>query len=235
MVIRAENGAKGYDERLLFENLTFDVPPGAVVGIIGPNGAGKTTLFRAIVGQDTLDAGTLTVGASVKLAYVDQTRESLDPEKTVWEELSGGQDSIQLGDRAMNSRAYCARFGFSGSDQQKKVGALSGGERNRVHLATLLKSGANVILLDEPSNDLDVNTLRALEDAIEGFGGSVLVISHDRWFLDRVATHILAFEGDSQVYWYPGNYSDYEVDRRKRLGAAAERPHRVTYRKLRRA
>ncbi|WP_423224911.1 energy-dependent translational throttle protein EttA [Candidatus Amarolinea aalborgensis] len=235
VVIRAENGAKGYDERLLFENLTFDVPPGAVVGIIGPNGAGKTTLFRAIVGQDTLDAGTLTVGASVKLAYVDQTRESLDPEKTVWEELSGGQDSIQLGDRAMNSRAYCARFGFSGSDQQKKVGALSGGERNRVHLATLLKSGANVILLDEPSNDLDVNTLRALEDAIEGFGGSVLVISHDRWFLDRVATHILAFEGDSQVYWYPGNYSDYEVDRRKRLGAAAERPHRVTYRKLRRA
>jgi ATP-binding cassette ChvD family protein len=235
VVIRAENGAKGYDERLLFENLTFDVPPGAVVGIIGPNGVGKTTLFRAIVGQDTLDAGTLTVGASVKLAYVDQTRESLDPEKTVWEELSGGQDSIQLGDRAMNSRAYCARFGFSGSDQQKKVGALSGGERNRVHLATLLKSGANVILLDEPSNDLDVNTLRALEDAIEGFGGSVLVISHDRWFLDRVATHILAFEGDSQVYWYPGNYSDYEVDRRKRLGAAAERPHRVTYRKLRRA
>lgn len=235
VVIRAQNGAKGYDDRLLFENLTFDVPPGAVVGIIGPNGAGKTTLFRAIVGQETLDAGTLTVGASVKLAYVDQTRENLDPEKTVWEELSGGQDSIQLGDRAINSRAYCARFGFSGSDQQKKVGALSGGERNRVHLATLLKSGANVILLDEPSNDLDVNTLRALEDAIEGFGGSVLVISHDRWFLDRVATHILAFEGDSQVYWYPGNYSDYEADRRKRLGAAAERPHRVTYRKLRRA
>jgi ATP-binding cassette ChvD family protein len=235
VVIRAENGAKGYDERLLFENLSFDVPPGAVVGIIGPNGAGKTTLFRAIVGQETLDAGTLTVGASVKLAYVDQTRENLDPEKSVWEELSGGQDNIQLGDRAMNSRAYCARFGFSGSDQQKKVGALSGGERNRVHLATLLKSGANVILLDEPSNDLDVNTLRALEDAIEGFGGSVLVISHDRWFLDRVATHILAFEGDSQVYWYPGNYSDYEADRRKRLGAGAERPHRVTYRRLRRA
>ncbi len=235
VVIRAENGTKGYGERLLFENLSFDAPPGAVVGIIGPNGAGKTTLFRAIVGQETLDAGTLTVGASVKLAYVDQTRENLDPEKSVWEELSGGQDTIQLGDRAMNSRAYCARFGFSGSDQQKKVGALSGGERNRVHLATLLKSGANVILLDEPSNDLDVNTLRALEDAIEGFGGSVLVISHDRWFLDRVATHILAFEGDSQVYWYPGNYSDYEADRRKRLGAAAERPHRVTYRKLRRA
>ena len=235
VVIRAENGVKGYGERLLFENLSFDVPPGAIVGIIGPNGAGKTTLFRAIVGQETLDAGTLTVGASVKLAYVDQTRENLDPEKSVWEELSGGQDSIQLGDRAMNSRAYCARFGFSGSDQQKKVGALSGGERNRVHLATLLKSGANVILLDEPSNDLDVNTLRALEDAIEGFGGSVLVISHDRWFLDRVATHILAFEGDSQVFWYPGNYSDYDADRRKRLGAAAERPHRVTYRKLRRA
>ena len=235
VVIRAENGAKGYGERLLFENLSFDVPAGAIVGIIGPNGAGKTTLFRAIVGQETLDAGTLTVGASVKLAYVDQTREDLDPDKSVWEELSGGQDSIQLGDRAMNSRAYCARFGFSGSDQQKKVGALSGGERNRVHLAKLLKSGANVILLDEPSNDLDVNTLRALEDAIEGFAGSVLVISHDRWFLDRVATHILAFENDSQVFWYPGNYSDYETDRRKRLGAAAERPHRVTYRKLRRA
>ena len=232
VVIRAENGAKGYGERLLFENLSFDVPAGAIVGIIG---AGKTTLFRAIVGQETLDAGTLTVGASVKLAYVDQTREDLDPDKSVWEELSGGQDSIQLGDRAMNSRAYCARFGFSGSDQQKKVGALSGGERNRVHLAKLLKSGANVILLDEPSNDLDVNTLRALEDAIEGFAGSVLVISHDRWFLDRVATHILAFENDSQVFWYPGNYSDYETDRRKRLGAAAERPHRVTYRKLRRA
>ncbi|MBK6432664.1 energy-dependent translational throttle protein EttA [Candidatus Amarolinea dominans] len=235
VVIRAENGAKGYGERLLFENLSFDVPAGAIVGIIGPNGAGKTTLFRAIIGQETLDAGTLTVGASVKLAYVDQTREDLDPDKSVWEELSGGQDSIQLGDRAMNSRAYCARFGFSGSDQQKKVGALSGGERNRVHLAKLLKSGANVILLDEPSNDLDVNTLRALEDAIEGFAGSVLVISHDRWFLDRVATHILAFENDSQVFWYPGNYSDYETDRRKRLGAAAERPHRVTYRKLRRA
>ena len=235
VVIRAENGAKGYGERLLFENLSFDVPAGAIVGIIGPNGAGKTTLFRAIIGQETLDSGTLTVGASVKLAYVDQTREDLDPDKSVWEELSGGQDSIQLGDRAMNSRAYCARFGFSGSDQQKKVGALSGGERNRVHLAKLLKSGANVILLDEPSNDLDVNTLRALEDAIEGFAGSVLVISHDRWFLDRVATHILAFENDSQVFWYPGNYSDYETDRRKRLGAAAERPHRVTYRKLRRA
>ena len=235
VVIRAENGAKAYGERLLFENLSFDVPPGAIVGIIGPNGAGKTTLFRAIVGQETLDAGALLLGASVQLAYVDQTRENLDSAKSVWEELSGGQDSIQLGDRAMNSRAYCARFGFSGSDQQKKVGALSGGERNRVHLAKLLKSGANVILLDEPSNDLDVNTLRALEDAIEGFAGSVLVISHDRWFLDRVATHILAFEGDSQVFWYPGNYSDYEADRRRRLGAAAERPHRVTYRKLRRA
>ncbi len=234
VVIRSEGGVKGYGERLLFENLTFDAPPGAVVGIIGPNGAGKTTLFRIIVGQETLDAGVLSVGASVKLAYVDQTRASLDSEKTVWEELSGGQESIQLGGRAMNSRAYCARFGFSGSDQQKKVGALSGGERNRVHLAKLLKSGANVILLDEPSNDLDVNTLRALEDAIEGFAGSALIISHDRWFLDRVATHILAFEGDSQVFWYPGNYSDYEADRRKRLGAAADRPHRVTYHKLRR-
>ena len=235
VVIRAENGAKAFGERLLFENLSFDVPAGAIVGIIGPNGAGKTTLFRAIVGQETLDSGSLTVGASVQLAYVDQTRDNLDPDKSVWEELSGGQDSIQLGDRAINSRAYCARFGFSGSDQQKKVGTLSGGERNRVHLARLLKSGANVILLDEPGNDLDVNTLRALEDAIEGFAGSVLVISHDRWFLDRVATHMLAFENDSQVFWYPGNYSDYETDRRKRLGAAAERPHRVTYRKLRRA
>ena len=235
VVIRAENGAKAFGERLLFENLSFDVPAGAIVGIIGPNGAGKTTLFRTIVGQETLDSGSLTVGASVQLAYVDQTRDNLDPDKSVWEELSGGQDSIQLGDRAINSRAYCARFGFSGSDQQKKVGALSGGERNRVHLARLLKSGANVILLDEPGNDLDVNTLRALEDAIEGFAGSVLVISHDRWFLDRVATHMLAFENDSQVFWYPGNYSDYETDRRKRLGAAAERPHRVTYRKLRRA
>ena len=235
VVIRAENGAKAFGERLLFENLSFDVPAGAIVGIIGPNGAGKTTLFRTIVGQETLDSGSLTVGASVQLAYVDQTRDNLDPDKSVWEELSGGQDSIQLGDRAINSRAYCARFGFSGSDQQKKVGTLSGGERNRVHLARLLKSGANVILLDEPGNDLDVNTLRALEDAIEGFAGSVLVISHDRWFLDRVATHMLAFENDSQVFWYPGNYSDYETDRRKRLGAAAERPHRVTYRKLRRA
>ena len=235
VVIRAENGAKAFGERLLFENLSFVVPAGAIVGIIGPNGAGKTTLFRTIVGQETLDSGSLTVGASVQLAYVDQTRDNLDPDKSVWEELSGGQDSIQLGDRAINSRAYCARFGFSGSDQQKKVGTLSGGERNRVHLARLLKSGANVILLDEPGNDLDVNTLRALEDAIEGFAGSVLVISHDRWFLDRVATHMLAFENDSQVFWYPGNYSDYETDRRKRLGAAAERPHRVTYRKLRRA
>ena len=213
----------------------FDVPAGAIVGIIGPNGAGKTTLFRMIVGQEKPDAGTLTVGTTVKLAYVDQSRADLDPTKNVWEEISGGQEQIALGDRMVNSRAYVARFNLAGPDQQKKVGTLSGGERNRVHLAKMLKSGANVLLLDEPSNDLDVNTLRALEDALEGFAGSALIISHDRWFLDRVATHMLAFEGDSEVYWFPGNYSEYEEDRRRRLGAAADRPHRITYRKLRRA
>ncbi len=234
VVIDAVNLRKAYGDILLYDDLSFDIPPGAIIGIIGPNGAGKTTLFRIIVGQEQLDAGQMAVGSTVDLAYVDQSRADLDPAKTVWEEISGGQDEIDLGQRRMNSRAYVARFSFQGSDQQKKVGSLSGGERNRVHLAKLLKSGANVLLLDEPSNDLDVNTLRALEDALESFAGSALVISHDRWFLDRVATHILAFEGDSQVYWYPGNYSEYEEDRRRRLGSDADRPHRITYRKLRR-
>jgi ATP-binding cassette ChvD family protein len=235
VVIRAEGLAKSYGDTVLYDNLRFDVPAGAIVGIIGPNGAGKTTLFRMIVGQEQPDAGTLTVGTTVKLAYVDQSRADLDPTKNVWEEISGGQEQIPLGDRVVNSRAYVARFNLAGPDQQKKVGTLSGGERNRVHLAKLLKSGANVLLLDEPTNDLDVNTLRALEDALDGFVGSALIISHDRWFLDRVATHMLAFEGDSEVYWFPGNYSEYEADRRRRLGAAADRPHRITYRKLRRA
>ncbi len=235
VVIRAVDVAKGYGDTLLYEALSFDVPPGAIVGIIGPNGAGKTTLFRMIVGQEQPDAGALAVGGTVKLAYVDQSRDTLDGAKTVWEEIAEGNDQLVLGDRTVNSRAYAARFGFGGQDQQKRVATLSGGERNRVHLAKMMKSGANVILLDEPSNDLDVNTLRALEDALEGFAGCVLVISHDRWFLDRIATHILAFEGDSQVFWYPGNYSEYEADRHRRLGAAADRPHRITYRKLRRA
>ena len=234
VVVRAEHVSKAFDDKLLYDDLTFDAPPGAIVGIIGANGAGKTTLFRMIVGQDAPDSGTLMVGDTVELAYVDQSRDSLDPEKTVWEEISDGNDQLKLGDRLVNSRAYVARFNFSGSDQQKKVGSLSGGERNRVHLAKMLKSGANLLLLDEPSNDLDVNTLRALEDALESFAGSAFVISHDRWFLDRVATHILAFEGDSQVAWYPGAYSDYEADRHRRLGPAADRPHRITYRKLRR-
>jgi sulfate-transporting ATPase len=235
VVIRAEGIAKSYGDTVLYDNLMFDVPAGAIVGIIGPNGAGKTTLFRMIVGQEKPDAGALTVGSTVKLAYVDQSRADLDPTKNVWEEISGGQEQIPLGDRVVNSRAYVARFNLAGPDQQKKVGTLSGGERNRVHLAKMLKSGANVLLLDEPSNDLDVNTLRALEDALEGFAGSALIISHDRWFLDRVATHMLAFEGESYVYWFHGNYSEYEEDRRRRLGAAADRPHRITYRKLRRA
>ena len=235
VVIRAEGVAKTYGDTVLYDHLMFDVPAGAIVGIIGPNGAGKTTLLRMIVGQEKPDAGTLTVGTTVKLAYVDQSRADLDPTKNVWEEISGGQEQIALGDRMVNSRAYVARFNLAGPDQQKKVGTLSGGERNRVHLAKMLKSGANVLLLDEPSNDLDVNTLRALEDALEGFAGSALIISHDRWFLDRVATHMLAFEGDSEVYWFPGNYSEYEEDRRRRLGATADRPHRITYRKLRRA
>ncbi|MCB0047835.1 MAG: energy-dependent translational throttle protein EttA [Caldilineaceae bacterium] len=234
MVIHAEEVAKGFGERLLYEEMTFDVPPGAIIGVIGPNGAGKTTLFRMIVGQETPDSGSFRVGDTVELAYVDQSRDALDAGKTVWEEISDGNEQLKLGDRTVNSRAYVSRFNFNGTDQQKKVGGLSGGERNRVHLAKLLKSGANVLLLDEPSNDLDVNTLRALEDALESFAGTAVVISHDRWFLDRIATHILAFEGDSQVVWYPGNYSDYEEDRRKRLGTEADRPHRITYRKLKR-
>ena len=235
IVIRAEKVDKGFGDRLLVDDMTFDVPPGAIVGVIGPNGAGKTTLFRMIVGQEQPDDGALTVGQTVKMAYVDQSRDTLDGEKTVWQEISGGDESLELGKRKVNSRAYVSRFNFAGSDQQKLVGTLSGGERNRVHLAKMLKSGANVLLLDEPTNDLDVNTLRALEEALLSFAGSAVVISHDRWFLDRVATHILAFEGDSQVYWYPGNYSEYEEDKRKRLGAAAERPHRISYRKLTRA
>jgi len=235
VVVQANEIAKAFGENLLYENLTFTIPPGAIVGIIGPNGAGKTTLFRMIVGQDKPDKGDLTVGATVKLAYVDQSRESLDPNKTVWQEISDGNEQLQLGERVVNSRAYVARFNFAGTDQQKKVGTLSGGERNRLHIAKMLKAGANVILLDEPSNDLDVNTLRALEDALESFSGSALIISHDRWFLDRVATHILAFEGNSEVFWFPGNYSEYEEDRHRRMGPAADRPHRLTYRKLRRA
>ena len=234
IVIRANNVSKGFDDHLLFEGLTFDIPAGAIVGGIGPNGAGKTTLLRMIVGQETPDSGELIVGQSVIPGYVDQSRADLDPDKNIWEEISGGLDHIQLGDRKVNSRAYVGRFNFTGSDQQKKVGTLSGGERNRLQLAKMLKSGANLLLLDEPTNDLDVNTLRALEDAVLNFGGCVFVVSHDRWFLDRVATHILAFEGDSQVFWFPGNYSDYEEDRRRRLGPAADRPHRITYRKLRR-
>jgi ATP-binding cassette ChvD family protein len=234
IVVSARNVAKSFGDKLLYEDLTFDLPPGGIVGVIGPNGAGKTTLFRMIVGQEQPDSGQLVVGGTVKLAYVDQSRESLAPAKSVWEEISGGQDQLNLGSRTINSRAYVARFNFTGSDQQKKVGALSGGERNRLHLAKMLKSGANLLLLDEPTNDLDVNTLRALEEALENFAGCAVIISHDRWFLDRVATHILAFEGDSQSFWFPGNYSHYEADRRKRLGAAADRPHRITYRKLRR-
>jgi ATPase subunit of ABC transporter with duplicated ATPase domains len=234
LVVRANEVSKSYDDRLLFEGMTFDLPPGAIVGVIGPNGAGKTTLMRMIVDQEEPDNGELTVGQTVELGYVDQSRDDLQADKTIWEEISGGADHLQLGTRRINSRAYVARFNFTGTDQQKKTGTLSGGERNRVHLAKILKSGANLLLLDEPTNDLDVNTLRALEDALLNFGGSVVVVSHDRWFLDRVATHILAFEGDSRVYWYPGNYSDYEEDRQKRLGPAADRPHRITYRKLRR-
>jgi ATP-binding cassette ChvD family protein len=232
IVIRAEGIGKAFGDRLLYENVSLDIPPGAIVGIIGPNGAGKTTLFRMITGQDKPDSGTLTVGSTVQLGYVDQSRDTLDANKTVWEEITGGNEQMQLGDRLVNSRAFVSRFNFGGTDQQKKVGMLSGGERNRVHTAKMLKGGGNVLLLDEPSNDLDVNTLRALEDALESFAGCVLVISHDRWFLDRIATHILAFEGDSQVYWYPGNYSEYEDDRRRRLGPAADRPHRITYRRL---
>ena len=229
LVIQAKGVTKAYGDKLLVENMEFSLPPGGIVGVIGPNGAGKTTLFRMITGQDQPDSGSVDIGETVSLAYVDQSRDVLDPEKNIWEMVSGGQDTIELGDRQVNSRAYVARFNFSGSDQQKKVGVLSGGERNRVHLARMLKTGANVLLLDEPTNDLDVNTMRALEEALENFGGCAVVISHDRWFLDRIATHMLAFEGNSQVVWCEGNYSDYETDRKKRLGSAADQPHRIKY------
>ncbi len=232
VVIEADQVSKAYGKNLLFENLTFRLPPGGIVGVIGPNGAGKTTLFRLITGQEQPDSGSFRTGETVSLAYVDQSRDSLRPEASIWEEISNGQETITLGNRQINSRAYVARFNFSGADQQKKVGVLSGGERNRVHLAKMLKSGANVILLDEPTNDLDVNTMRALEEALESFAGCAVVISHDRWFLDRIATHILAFEGESRVVWFEGNYSDYEADRRARLGAAADQPHRLRYRQL---
>jgi sulfate-transporting ATPase len=232
LVIKAANVSKAYGDRLLFENMSFDLPAGGIVGIIGPNGAGKTTLFKMIVGQEKPDNGTITVGDTVRLAYVDQERDTLDPTKTVWEVISGGLDTIRLGRHDVNSRAYVARFNFLGTDQQKKVTALSGGERNRVHLACLLKEGANVLLLDEPTNDLDVNTMRAMEEALEAFGGCAVVVSHDRWFLDRIATHILAFEGDSAVRWFEGNYSDYEADRKRRLGKEADAPHRIKYRHL---
>lgn len=235
LVIEAQGVSKAYGDRLLFEDLNFSLPPGGIVGVIGPNGAGKTTLFRLITGQEDADSGVFKVGPTVKLGYVDQSRDSLDANKSIWEEISDGLDVIQLGKREMNSRAYVSRFNFSGSDQQKRVGQLSGGERNRVHLAKMLKSGANVILLDEPTNDLDVNTMRALEEALENFAGCAVVISHDRWFLDRIATHILAFEGDSHVEYFDGNYSEYEADRKRRLGHDADQPHRIKYRSLTRA
>lgn len=232
LVVEAENVSKGYGDRLLVENMNFFLPPGGIVGVIGANGAGKTTLFRMITGREEPDSGQIRVGETVKLAYVDQSRASLDPEKSIWEVISGGNDVLQLGNVSVKSRAYVARFNFSGTDQQKKVAGLSGGERNRVHLACMLKEGANVLLLDEPTNDLDVNTMRALEEALENFAGCAVVITHDRWFLDRIATHILAFEGDSRTVWFEGGYSDYEADRKKRLGAESERPHRIRYRQL---
>jgi sulfate-transporting ATPase len=231
VVIEADNVSKSFEDRLLVDGMSFRLPPGGIVGVIGPNGAGKTTLFKMIVGQETPDSGAIRIGDTVGLAYVDQSR-ALAPEKSIWEEISGGNEQIELGNRLVNSRAYVARFNFSGTDQQKKVGTLSGGQRNRVHLAKMLKEGANVLLLDEPTNDLDVNTLRALEEALKNFGGCAVVISHDRWFLDRIATHILAFEGDSRVVFYPGNWTEYEEDRKRRLGAEAERPHRIKYRQL---
>jgi energy-dependent translational throttle protein EttA len=234
VVIEADRVSKAYGDRLLVEDMSFKLPAGGIIGVIGPNGAGKTTLFRMITGQEKPDSGTIRLGETAVLAYVDQSR-ILDPQKSIWEEISGGADILKLGNREVNSRAYVARFNFSGTDQQKKVGQLSGGERNRVHLAKMLKEGANVLLLDEPTNDLDVNTLRALEEALENFAGCAVVISHDRWFLDRIATHILAFEGDSNVVWFDGNYSEYEADRKTRLGDAAAQPHRIKYRRLTRA
>ena len=232
VVIEAENVRKAFGDKLLIDGLNFRLPPGGIVGVIGPNGAGKTTLFRMITGQDTPDAGAMRIGETVTLGYVDQSRDSLAANKNVWEEISDGLDILELGKRKVPSRAYVGAFNFKGADQQKKVGQLSGGERNRVHLAKMLKSGANVLLLDEPTNDLDIDTLRALEEALTGFAGCAVVISHDRWFLDRIATHILAFEGDSQVVWFEGNYEDYEADRRARLGVEADTPHRIKYRKL---
>ena len=232
VVIKADNVSKAYGDNILMEGMTFALPPGGIIGIIGPNGAGKTTLFRMITGKETPDSGTFKIGETVKLAYVDQSRDDLDPKKSIWEIISDGLDVVQLGKKQVNSRAYVARFNFSGSDQQKKVSMLSGGERNRVHLARMLKEEANVLLLDEPTNDLDINTIRALEEALENFAGCAVVISHDRWFLDRIATHMLAFEGDSSVVWFDGNYSEYEADRKARLGEAADQPHRIKYRHL---
>ncbi|HEY6189100.1 MAG TPA: energy-dependent translational throttle protein EttA [Pyrinomonadaceae bacterium] len=232
IVIEADGVTKAFGERLLIDSMSFSLPPGGIVGVIGPNGAGKTTLFRMITEQEQPDAGTIRKGETVKLAYVDQSRDTLHADRSVWEEISDGLDTIALGPRQVNSRAYVARFNFGGADQQKKVGTLSGGERNRVHLAKVLKEGANVLLLDEPTNDLDVNTMRALEEALDNFAGCAVVISHDRWFLDRIATHILAFEGESRVVWFEGNYSAYEADRRARMGTAADQPHRIKYRQL---
>jgi ATP-binding cassette ChvD family protein len=232
LVIEVDQLTKAYDGRLLMEGLSFSLPAGGIVGIIGPNGAGKTTLFRLITGEEKPDGGSIRIGESVQLAYVEQSRDVLDPNQCVWEAISDGDDQIQLGSRSVNARAYAARFNFTGNEQQKKVGMLSGGERNRVHLARVLRAGANVILLDEPTNDLDVNTLRALEEALENFAGCAVVISHDRWFLDRIATHILAFEGNSQVVWFDGNYTEYDADRKARLGDAADQPHRIKYRQL---
>lgn len=232
VVVQATNLSKAYGDKLLIDDLNFSLPPGGIVGVIGPNGAGKTTLFRMIVGEEKPDSGTLRLGETVKLAYVDQSRDALDPKKNVWQEISGGEELLRVGNREINSRAYVSSFNFRGADQQKLVGNLSGGERNRLHLAKLLQSGGNVLLLDEPTNDLDVDTLRALEDALMNFAGCVVVISHDRWFLDRIATHMLAFEGDSHVEWFEGNYQDYEVDRKRRFGADADQPHRLRYKKL---
>jgi sulfate-transporting ATPase len=232
LVIEAQDLGKNYEDRIIFEGMSFILPPGGIVGVIGPNGAGKTTLFRLITGQEEADGGDLKIGDTVELAYVEQSRDSLVGDKSVWEEISGGEEEIALGDRQVNSRAYVGHFNFAGGDQQKKVGTLSGGERNRVHLAKILKQGANVLLLDEPTNDLDVNTMRALEEALENFAGCAVIISHDRWFLDRIATHILAFEGDSQVKWFEGNYSEYEELQRKNLGEEAANPHRIKYRQM---
>jgi energy-dependent translational throttle protein EttA len=232
IVIEAEHLKKAYGDNILLEDMNFSLPPGGIIGIIGANGAGKTTLFRMITGQENPDSGVLRMGETVKLAYVDQSRDILNPDKSIWEMISGGEDLIQLGSKQVNSRAYVAQFNFSGADQQKKVGVLSGGERNRIHLALMLKDGANVLLLDEPTNDLDVNTMRALEEALENFAGCALVVSHDRWFLDRIATHILAFEGESKVVWFDGNYSEYEEKKRERLGTEADQPHRIKYRHL---